>query len=32
MSNWKKIITTPKLTPYSPDLYTRDKKVFDGLK
>ena len=32
MSNWKKILTTPKLTPYSPDLYTCDKKVFDGLK
>ena len=32
MSKWKKILTTPQLTPYSPDLYTCDKNVFDGLK
>ena len=32
MSKWNKILTTPQLTPYSPDLYTCDKNVFDGLK
>ena len=31
MKKWKKILTTPKLTP-SPDIYTCDKNVFDGLK
>ena len=32
MSKWKKILTTPELTPYSPGLYTCNNNVFDGLK
>ena len=32
MCKWKKILTTPKLNPCSPDIYTCENNVLDALK